>query len=60
MKPLIVALDVETDKEAIALVKELKPHVDLFKVGPVLFFEIRRRTSSARSAPSAPRSFSRY
>ncbi len=39
MKPLIVALDVQTDKEALALVRELKPYVDLFKVGPVLFLE---------------------
>jgi orotidine-5'-phosphate decarboxylase len=39
MKPLIVALDVETDKEAIALVKTLKAEVDLFKVGPVLFMK---------------------
>lgn len=39
MKPLIVALDVETDQEALALVKTLKPEVDLFKVGPVLFMK---------------------
>ncbi len=39
MKPLIVALDVETDKEALALVKDLKSQVDLFKVGPVLFLK---------------------
>lgn len=39
MKPLIVALDVETDREALALVKALKPQVDLFKVGPVLFLK---------------------
>ena len=39
MKPLIVALDVETDLEALRLVRKLKPHVDLFKVGPVLFLK---------------------
>ena len=39
MKPLIVALDVETDEQAISLVQKLKPHVDLFKVGPVLFLK---------------------
>jgi orotidine-5'-phosphate decarboxylase len=39
MKPLIVALDVETDVEALALVQKLKPHVDVFKVGPVLFLK---------------------
>lgn len=39
MKPLIVALDVETDREAMALVRRLRPQVDLFKVGPVLFLK---------------------
>ena len=39
MKPLIVALDVETDIEALRLVRKLKPQVDLFKVGPVLFLK---------------------
>jgi len=39
MKPLIVALDVETDHQALSLVQKLKPHVDLFKVGPVLFLK---------------------
>jgi orotidine-5'-phosphate decarboxylase len=39
MKPLIVALDVETDTQALSLVQKLKPHVDLFKVGPVLFLK---------------------
>lgn len=39
MKPLIVALDVETADEAVKLTKRLKPHVDLFKVGPVLFLK---------------------
>ena len=39
MKPLIVALDVETDAEALSLVKRLKSGVDLFKVGPVLFLK---------------------
>ena len=39
MKPLIVALDVETDQQALGLVRLLKPRVDLFKVGPVLFLK---------------------
>jgi orotidine-5'-phosphate decarboxylase len=39
MKPLIVALDVETDTQALSLVQRLKPHVDLFKIGPVLFLK---------------------
>jgi orotidine-5'-phosphate decarboxylase len=39
MKPLIVALDVETAKEAVDLTKRLRRHVDLFKVGPVLFLK---------------------
>ncbi|MCG3206035.1 MAG: Orotidine 5'-phosphate decarboxylase [Elusimicrobia bacterium] len=36
MKPLIVALDVDTDKEALALIKATRKHVDLYKVGPTL------------------------
>lgn len=39
MRPLIVALDVETDEEALRLTKKLASHVDLFKVGPVLFLK---------------------
>jgi orotidine-5'-phosphate decarboxylase len=39
MKPLIVALDVETDTEALALVQRLRSNVDLFKIGPVLFLK---------------------
>src|SRR5271154_5206286 len=39
MKPLIVALDVETSQEALTLTKRLAPHVDVFKVGPVLFLK---------------------
>src|ERR1700741_1643003 len=39
MKPLIVALDVETDQEALRLTSHLRPYVDLFKVGPVLFLK---------------------
>ncbi len=39
MKPLIVALDVEAEKEALAWVEKLSPWVDLFKVGPVLFLK---------------------
>ncbi len=39
MNRLIVALDVETDQDALDLVKQLHPHVKLFKVGPVLFLK---------------------
>src|SRR5579872_3040687 len=39
MKPLIVALDLETDKEALKMTQQLTPWVDLFKVGPVLFLK---------------------
>lgn len=39
MKPLIVALDVETADEAVRITKQLRKHVDLFKVGPVLFLK---------------------
>ncbi len=39
MKPLIVALDVETDREALDIVRLLQPQVDLFKIGPVLFLK---------------------
>jgi len=39
MKPLIVALDVETSQEALDLTRRLSPHVNLFKVGPVLFLK---------------------
>jgi len=38
-RPLIVALDVETDREAKALTRRLRSHVDVFKVGPVLFLK---------------------
>jgi orotidine-5'-phosphate decarboxylase len=39
MKPLIVALDVESQKQAFQLAKTLSPWVDIFKVGPVLFLK---------------------
>lgn len=39
MKPLIVALDVETEREALQLVRHLAPWVDVFKVGPVQFLK---------------------
>ncbi len=39
MKPLIVALDTETDKEALQMTQHLAPLVDVFKVGPVLFLK---------------------
>lgn len=38
MKPLILALDVETQKEALSYVKVLSPYVDIFKVGYSLFW----------------------
>ncbi|MFH1258811.1 MAG: orotidine-5'-phosphate decarboxylase [Elusimicrobiota bacterium] len=38
MKPLILALDVENQKEALAWVKLLSPYVDVFKVGYSLFW----------------------
>jgi orotidine-5'-phosphate decarboxylase len=39
LRPLIVALDIETADEALRVVKDLRPNVDLFKVGPVLFLK---------------------
>jgi orotidine-5'-phosphate decarboxylase len=36
MKPLIVALDVDTEKEALSLLKATRKHADLYKVGPTL------------------------
>ena len=36
MKPLIIALDVETDKEALSLIKATKKCADIYKVGPTL------------------------
>jgi len=39
MNPLIVALDVETDRDALELARRLLPQVKLFKVGPVLFLK---------------------
>jgi orotidine-5'-phosphate decarboxylase len=39
LRPLIVALDVETDREALALAKRLRSNVDVFKIGPVLFLK---------------------
>jgi orotidine-5'-phosphate decarboxylase len=36
MKPLIVALDVDTEKEAMALIRATRKHTDLYKVGPTL------------------------
>jgi len=39
VKPLIVALDVETDRHALDLVRALHSQVDLFKVGPFLFLK---------------------
>ncbi len=36
MKPLIVALDVETEKEALSIVRATKKFVDVFKIGPGL------------------------
>jgi orotidine-5'-phosphate decarboxylase len=36
MKPLIAALDVETEREALALVRATKKNVDIYKIGPGL------------------------
>jgi NhaA family Na+:H+ antiporter len=39
MKPLIVALDVETEREALGLVKATRKHADIYKVGPPLILK---------------------
>lgn len=39
MKPLIVALDVDTEKEALALVKATRKFADVYKVGPPLILK---------------------
>ena len=36
MKPLIIALDVETDKEALSLLKATRAYCDVYKIGPGL------------------------
>jgi orotidine-5'-phosphate decarboxylase len=36
MKPLVVALDVDTEKEALSLLKATRKQADLYKVGPAL------------------------
>lgn len=36
MKPLIIALDVESDKEALALIKATRRYADIYKIGPGL------------------------
>jgi len=36
MKPLIIALDVETEKEAVSIIRATRKFVDLYKVGPGL------------------------
>ncbi len=36
MKPLIVALDVETDKEVMSIIRATRRYVDIYKVGPGL------------------------
>ncbi len=36
MKPLIIALDVDTEKEALALLRRTKNQCDVYKVGPTL------------------------
>lgn len=52
MKPLIVALDVETEREAMSLVKATKDYVDVYKVGPGLVLrygpEIFKKIRKAR------------
>lgn len=39
IRPLIVALDVESERDALQLTRHLSPWVDIFKVGPVLFLK---------------------
>ncbi|MFN0117010.1 MAG: orotidine-5'-phosphate decarboxylase [Elusimicrobiota bacterium] len=39
MKPLIVALDVDTKKEVSALIRATQEYVDIFKVGPTLILK---------------------
>jgi orotidine-5'-phosphate decarboxylase len=36
MKPLIIALDVDTEREALGLLRATKKHADIYKVGPSL------------------------
>jgi orotidine-5'-phosphate decarboxylase len=36
MKPLIIALDVDTEKEALGLMRATRRHCDVYKVGPTL------------------------
>ena len=36
MKPLIIALDVDTEKEALGLLRRTRRHADVYKVGPTL------------------------
>ncbi len=36
MKPLILALDVDTEKECLSLIKATRKHVDVYKIGPSL------------------------
>ncbi len=36
MKPLIIALDVDTDKEAFAIIKATRKNCELYKVGPAM------------------------
>ncbi|MFH1282119.1 MAG: orotidine-5'-phosphate decarboxylase [bacterium] len=42
LKPVIIALDTHTDTEAFHLVNELSAYVDIFKVGPGLFYRYGR------------------
>lgn len=39
MKPLIIALDVDTDKEAFGLIKATKKHCEIYKVGPPMILK---------------------
>jgi orotidine-5'-phosphate decarboxylase len=52
MKPLIVALDVDTEKEAMSIVKATKEYVDIYKIGPGLVLrygpQIFKKLRSAR------------
>ena len=61
MKPLIVALDVESDKEALTLIKATKKYVDLYKIGPGLILRYgpkiiqKIRKQKKRSLKNRPR-----
>ena len=42
LSPLIIALDTQTDLDAIKLVEQTGDHVDIYKIGPGLFYKYGR------------------